>query len=800
MRSFLFLILLIGLAAGAYAQTGSLSGTVTDEEGNPVKAVSIHILHTHLNTLTDEQGIYHLKNVPSGDQVVEASSLGLADEQKQLRIIAGRTSTLHFQMRPESHQLGAVTVNGIRNKFTDKKSDYVAKLPLANLENPQVYNVIPEALLEEQMVTNLGDALKNAPGVNKLWSSTGRPGDGAGYFSMRGFSVQPTMVNGIAVPTNSTVDAANIERIEAIKGPSGTLYGSSMISFGGLINIVTKKPYDSLGGAAGYTMGSYNLNRVTLDLNTPLSASKKALLRVNGAYNYQGSFQDAGFEKHFFVAPVFSFKVNDRLDFLLNTEFYSGKATNPLMVFLNRSRPLIARTPKELGMDFNRSYTSNDLYTQNNSFSFNGQMRYRLSDAWTSQTHVSRGTRIAKGYYSYVMFLEPDNDTLITRYITKQNYTNVTTDIQQNFVGDFRIAGLRNRMIVGLDYLNLQTHDNGAGWIAFDKINVQRKDDPRYSEISQVAVDRKLAENASPNRSGSKNSTYSIYASDVLNLTDRLNVMLSLRLDRFENDGNYNYRKDTVTGKYGQTALSPKFGLVYQLVKDHVSLFGNYMNGFKNVAPVSQPLADIPGTFKPQSVNQVEGGIKVAAFHHALNLTASYYSILLDNALRSETINREGKSYNITVQDGSQRSRGIEVELITTPVQGLNIIAGYSYNDSKALKTTPDYEGRRPVTAGPASLANTWISYTLISGKAKGLGFGLGGNYASENKITNNKTTGIFTIPSYAVFNAAVFYNADKWRIGLKLNNLTDKEYFTGWTTVEKKMPRNFMANVTFKF
>jgi iron complex outermembrane receptor protein len=133
------------------------------------------------------------------------------------------------------------------NKFAQKETDYIARMPLKNLENPQVYNSIGKELLKEQMIVSFDDALKNAPGVNRLWSATGRGGDGAGYFSMRGFAVQPTMVNGVAGQTNGGIDPANIERIESIKGPSGTLFGSSLISFGGLLNIVTKKPYETFG-------------------------------------------------------------------------------------------------------------------------------------------------------------------------------------------------------------------------------------------------------------------------------------------------------------------------------------------------------------------------------------------------------------------------------------------------------------------------------------------------------------------------------------------------------------------------
>ncbi len=162
-----------------------------------------------------------------------------------------------------------------------------------------------------------------------MWSSTGRPNDGAGYFSMRGFAVQPSMINGIAGISNGSIDPANIEHIETIKGPSGTLFGSSLISFGGLINIVTKKPYDHFGGEVSYTGGSFGLHRVTADINTPLTANKSVLFRLNAAYHHENSFQDAGFRKSLFVAPSFTFNVNDRLTIDLNAEIYNGKATNP---------------------------------------------------------------------------------------------------------------------------------------------------------------------------------------------------------------------------------------------------------------------------------------------------------------------------------------------------------------------------------------------------------------------------------------------------------------------------------------
>jgi iron complex outermembrane receptor protein len=275
--------------------------------------------------MTDSDGCYQLRARPGNYRLI-VSFIGTETQSQTVQVEEDRTLTLPDIMLEESAaQLQEVVISARKNNpLADKESGYVARMPLKNLENPQVYNVISHELMQQQMIVSFDDALKNAPGVDKLWSSTGRGGDGAGYFSMRGFSVQPTIRNGIAGLTNGSPDPANIERIETIKGPSGTLFGSSLVSFGGLINIVTKQPYDTFGGTVAYMGGGYGLNRVTADVNTPLNREKTLLFRANAAYHYEGSFQDAGFRKSLFLAPSLSYQVNNRLSVLLDGEFYQS--------------------------------------------------------------------------------------------------------------------------------------------------------------------------------------------------------------------------------------------------------------------------------------------------------------------------------------------------------------------------------------------------------------------------------------------------------------------------------------------
>lgn len=795
--SFIIILLVCFSSKSVFASdndpgSGMIKGKVVTKNGIPVIYATIIIKENNRSILTDEEGFFTFRNIHAGHYSLIVSSTGFGTVTKVVDIQDKENVSVTITIETGFTALAEVTVNSGRRKFYRASSETVARLPLKNLENPQVYNTITNSLLQEQVITQFDDALKSAPGIDKLWTSTGRGGDGAAYFSLRGFSVQPSMINGVPGLSNGGLDPANIERIEVIKGPSGTLFGSSLVSFGGLINLQTKRPYDTIGGEISYTGGGFGLNRLTADINSPLNKSKTALLRVNTAYHSEGSFQDAGFRKSLFFAPSFSFKANERLSFLLNTEFYQSEATNPLMLFLNRTRKLNATNVNELKVDFNRSFTSNDITIKTPTVNLFGQMTYKLSGAWTSQTNVSRSTRKSDGYYSYVMYILP-GDSLLNRYVSNQNATGYSTSFQQNFIGDFYIGKMRNRMVAGIDVLQLSAQNNSSAYVLFDTVNAIRPDN-KYAQLTKAALDNRFVQNNNPTRNTTNSYAYSAYVSNVLNITDQLMAMLSIRVDRFDNKGTLTHRTNTTAGAFAQTAVSPKLGLVYQIIKDKVSLFGNYMNGFRNVNAVTQPDGSV-SNFKPQQANQWEGGVKAELLNRKITASLSYYNIYVTNITRPDP-SRAG----FTIQDGNMSSKGFEADISANPLPGLNVIAGYSFNKSLNDKTDAASNGRRPVTAGPEQLVNLWASYQLVHGQLKGWGIGLGGNHASENIITNNSLNGLFTIPAYTVINSTLFYNASSFRIALKVDNVFNERYFKGWTTVESQLPRRVSANISFRF
>lgn len=687
--------------------------------------------------------------------------------------------------------LKEVTVEGTReNKYKKESSTTVSKMPLKDIENPQVYNSIPANLLKEQVVTNFNDALKNATGVTRLWESTGRNGDGAEYYSMRGFSVQPTMTNGLPSLTNTTVDPINIDNIEVIKGPSGTLFGSSVISYGGLINIVTKKPHQQFGGEISYNNGTYGSNRVTADVNLPLN--EKAAVRLNSAYTTEESFQDAGFSNAFFFAPSLKYEVNDKLTFLVNTEFYKNTSAKASMIFLSRYSPLSFDNMSLFDKNYKRSFTSNDLTMNNNSFNMQMQALYKLSNNWTSQTVLSKSTTKTNGYYHYLW--DSANGDEFTRFISKADGTFYTTDIQQNFIGDFKIGNMRNRLVAGLDYYNSRLLNGGTGWVANGTVSLVNGTDTGI--LTQAGTDNLLTGSFAGNTEANQ-EIMSAYVSDVLNVTNKLSIMASLRLDYFDGKAS---QYDGVETK-GQVALSPKFGAVYQIIENKVSVFGNYMNGFQNVAPTT--VADIDGSnprtkeFDPEQANQFEVGMKTSLYKDIVSASVSYYDIRVKDRVITDPNN-----INNSIQGGEVESKGVEISIVANPIKGLNVIAGISHNDAEVTKESPGdgYLGLRPEEAGPETLVNFWANYTVTEGQLKGFGIGFGGNYASEYKTLNRANTGTFALPDYTVLNSALSYDNDKFNVSLKLNNMLNEKYYSGWSTVTPQRLRSITAGVTYKF
>lgn len=841
-------LLFMSSALFLHAQQTAIQGKVTTADGQPVSLISIVLKDTKWGTVSNENGFYQIKNIKPGEYILELSFTGDVRESKAVSLSPGTNSTFDFSIRETSKELSEVIVE--TNKIMNRASAYSNKMPLANLENAQVVTAIPDVILRKQIAMSLEDAMKNATGISKIWDATNRP-DGGSIFVSRGFQTTTKARNGLPNIVNTNVEMANLDRIEVLKGPSGTLFGSIVNSYGGLINRITKRPYFYNGGYVDVAYGSYNFMRASADANVVLKKDKMAF-RMNVAGQNQDSWQDAGFQQNYIIAPSFIYKPNDRFTLNADAEIAGSKGNSnggnfmfilpPSTINALLGSMLYAAMPKEnadaimanaprtlkeaygtdkineLKLDYNRSFISDDVYSRTNTNSFFADAGYQLSGHWTSQTAVTYSLSHNNGYaaFQYLLpnypanflrslatgtpdFGTPGTDS-VARMVWKPVGITKTFDVQQNFVSDYTFGNVRNRAVVGLDYLSYRSdvtyyyfngllHGVAPYPYLFDVVDASGRSG------SGLVYNKPNIDNAYQTRGSVDASPYiqhsdvfSGYINNITNITDYLIVSAGVRIDRFDNK-----QKDAVPEgvKPVQTKVSPKFGLIFMPVKDQLSLFANYQNGFTNQFGLSRDSV----AFEPEEANQKEIGIKYALFKNKITGSISYYDILVKNVVRQDPADP-----NFSIQDGEQHSKGVEVEVLANPFKGWTLLFGYGYNDSKMQKADADVNGLRPVPAGPYNTFNFWTNYTFTRTALDGLGLGFSLNHSGESNAVNSNIDGRLVLPAATILGAHLTYDRRHYRLGLKVNNVSNQKYWKGWTNFIPQMPRQLIGSIAYKF
>ncbi len=806
-NNFLIAITLLLSLTFSHAQSGSVKGNVMDNSKISVFGVNVIIKNSSQGVQSLEDGNFEISDIANGDHVLVISYLGFKTKEIPFSVSNNETKDFGSIILYEGNEiLSEVTVIGERtNKFSRKETAYVAKLPLKNIENAQVYSTITSELLISQSVTTFAEALQNSAGVGKLWQSTGRSGDGAGYYSLRGFSVQPQLINGTAGITNGFINPSNVERIEVIKGPSATLFGNSVSSYGGLINIVTKKPFQGKGGNITVAGGSFGFKKATVDVNLS-EPNNNFSFRLNAGFQQEDSWQDAGSNSAVFLSPAITYRANNRLTFNFNYEVSTVEQTNPVFLFLNRSLPAAFDNISDLNYDYDKSFTNNDVTIKNPTRNYRGEIAYKISDNWSSQTLIAGGNTKSVGYYSYLWNFadktDPENPVAspyFALYAQRTNARTKTNNLQQNFTGDFKLGGLRNRLVIGIDYLDTQIIDKSSRFAGINAQNTQG-DLIKGVPVSKAVIDAALVGKKINDKDINQN-ILGVYLSDVININQKLSLMAGVRYDRFDYKGDDNSPSDDEK-TYTKSTFSPKFGVVFQPILNRLSLFANYQNGFSYVGPEVVPvdLNDPSAGTELQSydlerANQIEIGAKSNLYNNKLDATLSVYHITVENKVIGFGASK--------IQDGTVVSKGVELELNSNPIHGLNLHGGFSYNDAKVTesKSTPNIVDKRSAEAGAEISYNFWGDYKFHKGILKNFGLGAGFNGASEyNTMSGYPAVGEFFLPAYTIFNASAYYDMEKVRVSIKANNLTDKEYYTGWSTITPQRPRSIIASLMYKF
>lgn len=304
----LFLMLLFFCLQFSFAQeTNSVSGIISGD-GHQLQLANVHLVGTKYRSVTDSLGYYNFENVPVGNYTLQVSLVGFQTSKKKIDVRKGTVQAYDFELDDTDNQLNEVVVSGTLKA-------------VKRLESAVPVEVYSPVFFKKNPTPSIYDALQNINGVRpQLNCGVCNTGD----IHINGLEGPYTLVliDGMPIVSSlstvyglSGIPNSLVERIEIVKGPASSLYGSEAV--GGLINIITKNPTNAPVFSADYFTTTYLENN--LDLGMKFNAGKKAtsLLGVN-YFNYDqvidkdnDNFTDVTLSKRISVFNKWSFHRND---------------------------------------------------------------------------------------------------------------------------------------------------------------------------------------------------------------------------------------------------------------------------------------------------------------------------------------------------------------------------------------------------------------------------------------------------------------------------------------------------------
>ena len=276
----------LGLSAMAVAQH-TVSGKVTEGGSHGLPKASVQLLNSNLATSTDEQGNFVLGRVPAGTHIIRVSALGYATENHAVTVSGDMTLD--------------ISLTGIENRLDE------AVVTAQKMENdphdiPASLSVVSAKEVEQQYIWNVSDVTAVVPNLNMA-----NPGDNRNVASIRGITTTSynqavaTYVDGVNQFGLDTYIPylQDIERIEVLRGPQGTLYGRNAMA--GVINIITKQPTNSPNGFVEANVGNYGQQRYVIGVRTPI-LKDKLFFGASGMFSgsngfYTNLFDDSHYDK-----------------------------------------------------------------------------------------------------------------------------------------------------------------------------------------------------------------------------------------------------------------------------------------------------------------------------------------------------------------------------------------------------------------------------------------------------------------------------------------------------------------------
>jgi len=620
-----------------------------------------------------------------------------------------------------THKLEALTVTA------QKQEENVQEVPIS-------ISVYDAPTIEDKNVDSLLDLSEYIPNV--MLYQNGHPGIVAPSF--RGINAPGTSlsvsaglyVDGVPVVSSAGFesDLLDIERIEVLRGPQGTIYGKGAEA--GVINIVSKKPGNEFHGKAMALGGEDKRGQLLFNLRGPIFENRLF-------FSVAGNF----YRKDGYVKNVVTGKnVDDR-------EYASGRGQ-------------LRWTPTD---DWDISLTASRRRDDN------GAARMNLTAAGAAMMRVAvpEDRKVSSGLKAYEK-PETDSQSLKVAYDLSKELT--LTSITSHWLYkdkaaedfDFSAATIfethkKNQYRTINEELRLDYSTDRLKWLMGLYFESSKKDFD-YHVNSIVPAMRNVT------RRSIDGHTYAAFANANYTLTDKFGLVAGLRYEREKQEF-----EDHLGGRKADTswgAWSPKLALEYRIVPEvmsYVSVSKGYRSGGFNWATPNVL------SYDQEELWSYEIGIKSGFLDNRLIVNGAVYYMDISDMQVEEAVT-PGNVY--TTNAAKATSRGFELEANYLVMKGLRVNAGYGYTDitfDSFADAAGDHKGNR-VPFAPEHTFNVGASYRHDSGVY------VGGDVVGCGKMYFDKTNRNAR-DAYTLVNAKVGYETEHFDGYLYAKNLFDEKY-----------------------
>ncbi len=609
---------------------------------------------------------------------------------------------------------------------------------------PQSVQVITADDIIAQGARSIGDLMRDVPSASPGFSRVGAYQSFS--IKVRGF-IADQMRNGMRQRYYEDVDASalsNIERVEVLKGPSGVLFGQSGV--GGIISIITKQPQPDAAADVALTLGNYGQKMLTADVNAPISSTLG--MRLTGEVEQSGTFVDFQDLSRINAALSLRYAPSDKVTAYLVAEYVDRSTSRyPGLPVVGTVRPNGVAT---VARGANLGEPAVDYLTASAPL-VQAWVDIKLSDNWTLTPRLQY--QEFNSSFLQIRLRSPQADL-----VTINRNGRIGTEDDEYYIGQLDLTGsvatgpITHQLLFGFEMSQDRSRFTQRNLTNVAPINALA---PVYFYDS-VAPTSVFAFDSFYNIDGE-----ALYLQDQIALTPAWNLIGAIRHSWFDaSDGDFGGQP---INQASVQATIWQIGTTYQLSKQF-SAFAGYNTGFDIESTAGARTAD--GTpLKPERSDQAELGLRFASSN--LRASAALFQIQRTDALTTDPNNPD-----FSLNAGTQRVRGFEIEGEWLPRPWWSVTAGYAYMNSKVTRS---YDGDTGARLGDVP-ENTVTARTAVTLPGTTLTL-RGGLYITGDRLLVTGSSA--NLPGYTLVDVGARYVWGRITADVTVSNLFNADYYT---------------------